>query len=396
MGKTIKLTEAELHRIIKEKIQEALEHNVDLEYSPAIGNKKRGPGKDTMDQMRKRRNTKLDESFDETQGPHDESQIYDDIYAEIEPHLNEWGASPVYGYRGNQGICFSVRDGRWIVVKPMGFNGYYNDDSLLVTIGERPTEDPDEADNAYGYVYLYDLNAAITKIIGGGSSVNESKKKAKLVEKSIYRRLPDGDLDYDGEDGEGDPARGNYTLEISDDAYSYAFEKVFGRVPGDIADIVEENELPFEVSINVTVSTTEDPGDYDTPSNSTSTIDDWDITEDLSNLDRGMYEVVRAAVEYEIEALNPDEVKDYLCESFRKRMVGRVLREMEEKKDQYGFDMPNFFQRTFDKKAVERYNKKVADRRESDAWKSVRSRMEDWKRKKEELEAQQRKDWGIR
>ena len=109
-----------------------------------------------------------------------------------------------------------------------------------------------------------------------------------------------------------------------------------------------------------------------------------------------MYEVVRAAVEYEVEALNPDEVKDYLCESFKKRMVGRVLREMEEKKDQYGFDMPNFFQRTFDKKAVERYNKKVADRRESDAWKSVRSRMEDWKRKKEELEAQQRKDWGIR
>ena len=394
MGKIVKLTEAELHRLIKEKIQEALEHNVDLEYSPAIGNKKRGPGKDTMDQMKKRRNTKLDESFDEEQGPHDESVIYDDLYGEIEPYLDKWGASPVYGYCGNKGICFSVRDGRWVVVKPMGFNGYYNDDSLLVTIAPSPVGDPEDADDYFSYVYLGDLNAAITRLVGG--AVNESKKKIKLSEKSIYRRLPDGDLDYDGEDGEGDPAQGNYTVEISDDAYAHAFEKVFGRVPGDIADIVEENELPFEVSINVTVSTTEDPGDYDTPSNSTSTIDDWDIAEDLSNLDRGMYEVVRAAVEYEVEALNPDDVKDYLCESFKKRMVGRVLREMEEKKDQYGFDMPNFFQRTFDKKAVERYNKKVADRRESDAWKSVRSRMEDWKRKKEELEAQQRKDWGIR
>lgn len=66
MGKIVKLTEEELHKIIREKIQEALEHNVDLDYSPAIGNKKRGPGKETLDQMKKRKNTKLDESLDET------------------------------------------------------------------------------------------------------------------------------------------------------------------------------------------------------------------------------------------------------------------------------------------------------------------------------------------
>lgn len=390
MGKIVKLTEAELHKIIKEKIQEALEHNVDLEYSPAIGNKKRGPGKDTMDQMRKRRNTKLDESFDETQGPHDESVIYDDIYPEIEPCLDKWGASPVYGFRGNQGVCFSVRDGRWVVIKPMGFNGYYNDDSLMVLIGQWATDDPDEADKAYGYVYLYNLCDAITKLIS--TPVNESKKKIKLSEKSIYRRLPDGDLDYDGEDGEGDPAKGNYTLEISDDAYAYAFEKVYGRVPGDISEIIDENELPFEVSINVTISTSEDPGDYDTPSNSTSEIEDWELAEDLSGLDREMYDVVMAAVEYEVEALNPDDVKSYICESLMRRMVGRVLREMDEKKDQYGIEKPNWFQRNFNKKAVDDYNKKVADKRKKDSMDNFRKKMNDMLRKKEEIEAQQKKD----
>lgn len=390
MGKIVKLTEAELHKLIKEKIQEALEHNVDLEYSPAIGNKKRGPGKDTMDQMRKRRNTKLDESFDEEQGPHDESVIYDDVYPEIEPCLDKWGASPVYGYCGNKGVCFSIRDGRWVVIKPMGFNGYYNDDSFLVTVADSPVGDPEDADNYYSYVYLYDLCAAITKLIS--KPVNESKKKIKLSEKSIYRRLPDGDLDYDGEDGEGDPAKGNYTLEISDDAYAYAFEKVYGRVPGDISEIIDENELPFEVSINVTISTSEDPGDYDTPSNSTSEIEDWELAEDLSGLDREMYDVVMAAVEYEVEALNPDDVKGYICESLMRRMVGRVLREMDEKKDQYGIEKPNWFQRNFDKKAVDDYNKKVADKRKKDSMDNFRKKMNDMLRKKEEIEAQQKKD----
>ena len=180
MGKIVKLTEAELHKLIKEKIQEALEHNVDLEYSPAIGNKKRGPGKDTMDQMRKRRNTKLDESFDEEQGPHDRSIIYDDIYREIEPNLDKWGACPVYGWRGNKGVCFTVKKANgeepWITITMMGFNGYYNDDSFLVTVSKYGTDDPEEADEAYGYVYLYDLNTLITRIVGGGS-VNEGKKK---------------------------------------------------------------------------------------------------------------------------------------------------------------------------------------------------------------------------
>lgn len=61
MRRSIRLTEEELHRLIGRKIMEALEHNVDLDYSPAIGNKKRGPGKHTMDKMNKRRNKRMDE-----------------------------------------------------------------------------------------------------------------------------------------------------------------------------------------------------------------------------------------------------------------------------------------------------------------------------------------------
>ena len=109
-----------------------------------------------------------------------------------------------------------------------------------------------------------------------------------------------------------------------------------------------------------------------------------------------MYDVVMAAVEYEVEALNPDDVKGYICESLRRRMVGRVLREMDEKKDQHGIEKPNWLQRTFSKKAVEKYNKKVADKEDSEARAALSKRMKDWKRKKEEMEAQQKKDWGIR
>ena len=199
MGKVIKLTEEDLNRIIREKINEALEHNVDLEYSPAIGNKKRGPGKDSMDQMKKRRNKKLDEGFDEKQGTHDPSVIYDDVYSYIEKDLDKWGAGPVYGWKGDKGVCFSVKkpDGStaWIVITMMGFNGYYNDDSFLVTISKYGTDERDEADDFYHYVYAGDLNMVIDSLISG-NPINESKK-TKLTEKATYRRLPNGETEYD-------------------------------------------------------------------------------------------------------------------------------------------------------------------------------------------------------
>jgi hypothetical protein len=73
-------------------------------------------------------------------------------------------------------------------------------------------------------------------------------------------------------------------------------------------------------------------------------------------------------------------------------MVGRVLREMDEKKDQYGIEKPNWFQRNFNKKAVDDYNKKVADKRKKDSMDNFRKKMNDMLRKKEEIEAQQKKD----
>ena len=193
MGKTIKLTEDELHRLISSKICEELEHNVDLEYSPAIGNKKRGPGKNSMDQMKKRRNKNLDESFDE---------------------------------------------------------------------------------------------------------------------KSIYRRLPDGDLDYEGETGENE---GTYTLEISNDAYALAFQQVYGRVPGNLDAILEDSAMPESVTIKFTLSDPDVDGNRE--------IENWDIDEScLSDTWPEMVDVVGMAVEYEMENVTGDELSGYVNESRKVRM----------------------------------------------------------------------------
>lgn len=193
MGKTIKLTEAELNRLIASKLQEELEHNVDLEYSPAIGNKKRGPGKKSMDQMAKRRNRSLDESFDE---------------------------------------------------------------------------------------------------------------------KSIYRRLPDGDLDYEGETGGNE---GTYTLEISDDAYALAFQQVYGRVPGNLDATLEDSAMPESVTIKFTLSDPDIDGNRE--------IENWDIDEScLRDTWPEMADVVRMAAEYEMENISGDELSGYVNESRKVRM----------------------------------------------------------------------------
>lgn len=59
----------------------------------------------------------------ETKGEHDKSKVYDDLYSDVEKDLKRWGAGPVYGYKGDQGICFSVSKGKnvkkddWIVIE---------------------------------------------------------------------------------------------------------------------------------------------------------------------------------------------------------------------------------------------------------------------------------------
>ena len=202
MGKVIKITEEELHNIIKTKIQEALEHNVDLEYSPAIGNKKRGPGKNSMDQMKKRRNTRLDE---------------------------------------------------------------------------------------------------------------------ELNERDIYRRLPDGELDYDGDDGEDEPVNGTTWIELPSEAYAYGFREVFGKVPENLNDILEDEELMDEVEVKFSISSTEHYGDYWTPGYTETEIDDWEIVSDLSRLSDEFKKVVHLAAEYEIDSMAPAEIADMVNESTGRR-----------------------------------------------------------------------------
>ena len=228
MGKTIKLTEEELNRLIASKLQEELEHNVDLEYSPAIGNKKRGPGKNSMDQMKKRRNKSLDEE-------------------------------------------------------------------------------------------------------------------------SIYRRLPDGDADYEGETGGNE---GTYTLELSDDAYAFAFQQVYGRVPGNLDAVLEDSAMPESVTIRFTLSDADIDGNRE--------IEDWDFDEDsLADTWPEMVDVVRMAAEYEMENISGDELSGHVNESRKIRMtesqfhsfitesVKNVLSEAMEEGT-----IGNFFNRTFNGKAV--------------------------------------------
>ncbi len=197
MKRTIKLTEEELHNIIKEKINEAV---AKLGYSPAIGNKKRGPGYDIKDQMTKRKNKKLDEEFDE---------------------------------------------------------------------------------------------------------------------RDIYRRLPNGDVDYDGDDGVGDSSSGKYTVQLSDDSYAYAFKEVYGRVPENLSDILEENDFPEEVEVGVSLKVDYDPGDRDTPPSHNVDIENWEIEDDyiMSSFSGEFRDVIAKAVDYEMERTYPDDVYDSINES---------------------------------------------------------------------------------
>ena len=66
----------------------------------------------------------------ETKGEHDNSKVYDDLYGDVEKHLKKWGAGPVYGWKGDNGICFSVSKGKnvekddWITIV---YNKQYDD-----------------------------------------------------------------------------------------------------------------------------------------------------------------------------------------------------------------------------------------------------------------------------
>jgi len=71
-----------------------------------------------------------------TQGEHDKSLIYDDIWNDIKDHLVKWGAGPVYGWKGKQGVAFSVSEGKnvkpddWIVIQ---YNKGYDDFTIFLS-----------------------------------------------------------------------------------------------------------------------------------------------------------------------------------------------------------------------------------------------------------------------
>ena len=103
----------------------------------------------------------------ETQGEHDKSKVYDDLYNDIEPYLKRWGAGPVYGYKGDQGISFSVSKGKnvkkdsWIVII---HNKQYDD--LTIMLSKYGTGDEETADAIKNNIYAGEEAEVIDQILG--------------------------------------------------------------------------------------------------------------------------------------------------------------------------------------------------------------------------------------
>lgn len=96
----------------------------------------------------------IKEYITESKGEHDNSQVYDDLYADVEKHLTKWGAGPVYGWKGDKGIAFSVSKGKnvekddWITII---YNRKYDD--LLITLSKLGTDNINDAKDYVDQVY---------------------------------------------------------------------------------------------------------------------------------------------------------------------------------------------------------------------------------------------------
>lgn len=105
--------------------------------------------------------------LNEVRGEHDKSQVYDDLYADVEPYLSKWGAGPVYGWRGDKGIAFQVTKGSnigendWIVIK---YNRQYDD--LTIMLSEYGSGDEDSAKEIEYNVYSGQEKMVIDDILG--------------------------------------------------------------------------------------------------------------------------------------------------------------------------------------------------------------------------------------
>ena len=175
-----------------------------------------------------------------------------------------------------------------------------------------------EAVNNLGYA-----PAIGNKKRGPGDEIEDQMTKRKnkkmdegVDEDPIYRRLPDGETDYDGDDGIGGPETFKKTIELSDDAYAYAFENVYGRQPANLSDILEEYNLPFEIDVRVSLNIKSSPGDYYTPGSEDVSIDEWDIDDDsFDDFSGELRSIIRKAAEYALESYSPDELRESLSEN---------------------------------------------------------------------------------
>lgn len=103
----------------------------------------------------------------EVKGEHDQSKVYDDLYSDVEPYLKKWGAGPVYGWKGDKGIAFSVSKGKnvkpndWIAII---YNRQYDD--LTITLSQYGTDDIDDAKSYEENVYAGEEPQIIDKLLG--------------------------------------------------------------------------------------------------------------------------------------------------------------------------------------------------------------------------------------
>ena len=103
----------------------------------------------------------------EYQGEHDHSQVYDDLYADVEPCLAKWGAGLVYGWKGDNGIAFAVSKGKnvqkddWIVII---YNRQHDD--LTITLSTFGTDDISNAKDYAQQVYAGEECEIIDKMLG--------------------------------------------------------------------------------------------------------------------------------------------------------------------------------------------------------------------------------------
>jgi len=107
------------------------------------------------------------EYITEEKGEHDASQVYNDLYKNVEDHLEKWGAGPVYGWKGDNGIAFAVSKGKnvqkddWIAI-------IYNrkHDDLTITLSTFGTDDISNAKDYAQQVYAGEECEIIDKMLG--------------------------------------------------------------------------------------------------------------------------------------------------------------------------------------------------------------------------------------